>query len=262
MTSLLSTFLQPFTSHKYLLYQLLLREIKARYKQSILGYAWVIVNPLVQMLLYTFVFSLVFKFPTAVPYPLYLLAALLPWTFLQAGIASSTTSLVDNSTLLKKVAFPREIIPYAAVSAKLIDFGFASSIFAVLMLVYGIMPGNLVWMYGVLLLIQLILVVGIGLILSACNLLYRDIQYVTNLLLLVWMYLTPVVYPLALVPEKYHWWYELNPMVGLVEGYRAVLFGQPLESGIIWWALSSSVVIFIVGYVMFKKLEKIFADVV
>jgi lipopolysaccharide transport system permease protein len=259
---MIATLIKPLTSHKYLLLQLIQREIKARYKQSIIGYFWVIINPLAQMLVYTFVFSVIFRFPTEIPYPLFLLAALLPWTLLQSVIGSATTSLVVNEVLLKKVAFPREIIPYSAVIAKLIDFAFASAIFIVLMLYYGIPVTLSVLWFIPLFVVQIILMTGLSLLLSTFNLFYRDIQYLTNLLLMIWMYLTPVVYPLAMVPERYLWLYKLNPMVGIVEGYRASLFNFAFEHTIIYWSAGVSIVLFVLGFMVFKKSEKVFADIV
>lgn len=257
-----NNFFSPFKSYKYLLYQLIQREIKARYKQSIIGYFWVLINPLSQMIVYTFVFSIVFRFPTEIPYPLFLFAALLPWTFIQSSITSGTTSLVVNEVLLKKVAFPREIIPYSVVSAKLIDFFFSSIIFILLMFIYEIPFTKSALFIIPLFLLQIVLATGITLLLSAFNLFYRDIQYLTNLVLMIWMYMTPVVYPLSLVPIEYVWLYKLNPMVGIIEGYRAAIFGFEFEPTIIYWSAFISILIFIFGFSVFKKTEKVFADIV
>ncbi len=254
--------IQPFVTHKYLLLQLVQREIKARYKQSIIGYFWVVLNPLAQMLVYTFVFSIVFRFPSEIPYPLFLFAALLPWTQLQTTISAATNSLVSNDVLLKKVAFPREVIPYSVVISKLLDFIFASLIFIIMMVLYK-QPFLLSSLYFfALFFVQIILMTGISLLLSALNLFYRDIQYLTTLVLMIWMYMTPVVYPLSLVPAEYIWIYKLNPMVGLIEGYRSALFGFPFETSIISWSVFISLALFIIGFVVFKRTEKVFADVV
>jgi lipopolysaccharide transport system permease protein len=253
---------KPLVSHKYLLYQLIQREIKARYKQSIIGYFWVLLNPLSQMLVYTFVFSVVFRFPTDIPYPIFLFVALLPWTLLQGVIISGTSSLVENKILLKKVAFPREIIPYSALLAKLIDFFFASIIFILLMAFYKIPFASTSFLFFPLFLIQVILMTGLSLLLATFNLFYRDIQYLVNLVLMIWMYLTPIVYPLAMVPEDYLFLYKLNPMVGIIEGYRSALFGFKFEFNIIYWSLFVSLFIFILGFHTFKKSEKVFADIV
>lgn len=255
--------LLPLLSHKYLLYQLTQREIKARYKQSIIGYAWVLLNPLAQMLVYTFVFSVVFRFPTGgIPYPIFLFVALLPWTTLQLTLNSATQSLVNNSILLKKVWFPREIIPYSVVISKLIDFVFSSFIFIILMIFYKVPFQATSIIFIPLFLSQTILITGMSLMLSTFNLFYRDIQYLTNLLLMIWMYMTPIVYPLSMVPERYLFLYKLNPMVGIIEGYRSALFGNPFEWNIILLGVMNSFLIFILGFYIFKKSEKVFADIV
>lgn len=259
---MLRTFLQPFTSYKYLLYQLTQREIKARYKQSIIGYFWVLLNPLAQLAVYSFVFSIVFAFPAPIPYPIFLFSALLPWTFFQNALMSATQSLVVNDSLLKKISFPREIIPYSVVFSKVVDFLFSSLVFILFLFVYQVMPASSWWIVLILFGIQVFLTVGLSLFLSAANLFYRDIQYLANLLIMLWMYMSPIVYPVSMVPQKYLWLYKLNPLVGIIEGYRSALFGYPFEWSIIIWSGVSSIVIFVVSYVLFKKVERVFADVV
>jgi len=259
---MLATILKPFTSHKYLLFQLIQREVKSRYKQSVIGYFWVILSPLAQMMVYTFVFSIVFKFPTEIPYPLFLFAALLPWTLLQSTITTATNSLVSNDILLKKVSFPREIIPYSVIFAKIIDFVFSSIIFIAMMMLYKVSFSNTTLIFFPIFFIQIILMTGISLMFSTFNLFYRDIQYLANLIMLIWMYLTPIVYPLSLVPNKFIWIYKLNPMVGIVEGYRSALFGFPFETTIIYWSAFISFLILILGFIIFKRSEKVFADIV
>jgi ABC-type polysaccharide/polyol phosphate export permease len=260
---MLKKFLLPITSYKFLLYQLTLREIKARYKQSFVGYAWVLLNPLAQLLVYSFVFSIVFHFPTNnVPYIVFLYAGLLPWTLLQSSISSATQSLVENASLLKKVSFPREVIPYATIVAKIVDFGFSAILFLGMALLMRAPLSPTIIFFIPIFVIQLLLTAGLSLMLAALNLFYRDIQYLTNLMLMLWMYMTPIVYPLSLVPLKYVWLYKLNPMVGVMEGYRSAIFGYPFETVIILWAGGVSLAIFIVGYILFKRSEKHFADVV
>jgi lipopolysaccharide transport system permease protein len=252
----------PFRSYKYLLIQLTQREIKARYKQSIVGYAWVILNPLAQLVVYSFVFSVVFRFPTNnVPYIVFLYAALLPWTFSQNAISSATQSLVENASLLKKVAFPREVIPYASVVAKIVDFLFSALLFIGMILILHVkLAPTAIWfipIFGV----QLVLTAAVSLLLSTFNLFYRDIQYLTNLILMLWMYMTPIVYPLSLVPKQYVYIYKLNPLVGIIEGYRSALFGYPFEPTIIFWAAGCAGVFFLFSYWVFKRNERVFADV-
>jgi len=257
-----ATFLVPFISYKYLLVQLTLREIKARYKQSFIGYMWIILNPLSQLLVYSFVFSIVFTSPTNnVPYVLFLYAALLPWIFTQTTVTSATQSLVENAGLLRKVSFPREVIPYSIVLSKIIDLLFSIVVFSIFMIVFNTQFASTTWLVIPIFLIQLFLTTGIALLLSACNLFYRDIQYLANLLIMLWMYMTPIVYPLSLVPDKYIWFYKLNPMVGIMEGYRSAIFNYPFETTIIYWSAFISIVFFVFTFIVFKRLERSFADI-
>jgi len=259
---MIRTLFLPFRSYKYLLLQLTQREIKARYKQSFVGYLWVVLNPLAQLLVYSFVFSVVFRFPTNnVPYIIFLYAGLLPWGLFQGSLATATQSLVDNAPLIRKVAFPREVIPYSVILAKIVDFCVSAAIFVVMMIIFRV-PFAQTSIYLVpLFLTQLFLTTGIALMLSAANLFYRDIQYLANLLLMLWMYMTPVVYPLSLVPSKYVWLYKLNPMVGIIEGYRSALFQYPFEWTIIYWSMGIALITFCIGFYLFKKSEKVFADI-
>ncbi len=260
---MLKTFLLPITSFKFLLYQLTLREIKARYKQSFVGYAWVVLNPLSQILVYTFVFSIVFRFPqTDVPYVIFLCAGILPWGFMATSISQATQSLVEHGSLLRKVAFPREVIPYSVVIAKLADLLISAAIFFILALILKARLAPTAPIFLVLFALQVILTSGISLFLASANLFYRDIQHLTTLILMIWMYLTPVVYPMSLVPAQYLWLYQLNPMVGIIQGYRSALFGYPFEVTAILWAAFASIFIFVTGFYFFKKTERVFADIV
>lgn len=256
-------FIKPFLYYKYLLYQLTLREIKGRYKQSFVGYFWVLLNPLLQLIVYSFVFSVIFRFPLDnIPYPLFLFAGLLPWIYFQTSLTAATLSLIDNANLIKKVNFPRETLPYSVISSKAIDFFFASTLFLIFIIFNHVEITPTILLILPLLLLQVILMAGLSLLVSAFNLFYRDVQHLVNLLLLLWMYLTPVVYPLSLVPQAYVWLYKLNPMVGIIEGYRSALFGLEFDSGTILLSSISSIIIFILSYWIFKRSEKVFADIV
>lgn len=228
-----------------------------------MGYAWVLFNPLMQLLVYSFVFSFIFRFHTAnIPYSIFLFVGLLPWIYLQVTLTTAATCLVDDGDLLKKVAFPREVLPYAVVASKGVDFVFSILILAIFMFFYHIpFESTSVFILPILLL-QLFLMTGLSLIISAANLFYRDIQYLNALFIMIWMYLSPVVYPLSLVPQKYIWIYRLNPMVGIIEGYRAALFNEKFDFQTIISSIVVSLLIFIIGFVFFKKSERIFADIV
>jgi len=237
--------------------------MKARYKQSVLGYAWVILNPLAQMLVMAFVFSHIVRFPDlGLPYALYLYCGLLPWNLFASTMTSTTNSLVDNRSLLSKVYFPREIFIVSSLTARLVDFALASSVFVLFMLFYRVeVSWQLLWFVPILA-VQLIFTFGLSLITSAFNLFYRDIQYLLNLILIIWMYLTPVIYPVELMPASYRWIFSLNPMAVLINAYRQVILagGAPNLSSLAL-ALLISLGVVLVGYKIFKKLEGVFADV-
>lgn len=260
---MLQQLIKPFLHYKYLLYQLTLREIKGRYKQSIIGYFWILLSPLLQLLVYSFVFSVIFRFPlNNIPYPVFLLAGLLPWIYFQTSISAATLSLIDNSNLIKKVNFPHETLPYSIITSKAIDFFFASLLFLVFMLLWNITIQTSMIFLLPLFIVQVILMTGLSLLVSTFNLFYRDIQYLVSLLLMLWMYLTPIVYPLSLVPDNYVQIYKLNPMVGIIEGYRSAIFNLEFDLGTIYLSAIFSILLFFLGYWIFKRSEKVFADIV
>ncbi len=260
---MLGQFFLPFLHYKYLLSQLILREIKSRYKQSILGYAWIIFNPLIQLLVYSFVFSVIFRFPTEnIPYSIFLFVGLLPWIYFQTSLSSSALVLVDNSNLLKKVNFPREVLPYSIICAKSVDLFFSSLLLIIFFIYYSLSISINIFYIVPFFILQVILMSGLSLFLSAANLFYRDIQYVTNLMLLMWMYLTPILYPITLIPKNELWFYKLNPMVGIIEGYRFAVFASPLDLSATIMSIIISIIIFLLGFFVFKRSEKVFADIV
>jgi len=248
-----------------LLWQMTVREIKSRYKQSILGYFWVILNPLAQMLVMSFAFSLVLRIPTRahqnIPYSLFLFTALLPWNLFQNSLSSATNSLVVNSNLLTKIYFPRTILVLSAIIAKIIDFLFATIILVGFLIVFRLPVSiHIIWIIPIFF-IQQLLTLGLSLFLAAANLLYRDIQYLLGLILTLWLYLTPVIYPVDLVPDKYRFLYQLNPMAVIINAYRQTILGQnPPNYTSIATALIVSSLFLIGGLAYFKSQEKIFAD--
>lgn len=253
-----------FREYKELLAELTKREIKARYKQSILGYAWVILNPFFQMLVMAFVFSKILRITNlSVPYALFLYVGLLPWNLFATSIGSSMNSLVENGSLLTKIYFPREIFVISTILAKIVDFLLASMVLIVFFIYFhqSISP-NILWIIPIFF-IQQLFTYGLSLILSALNLFYRDIQYLFGLVLLIWMYLTPVIYPTEMFPSKYQWIFKLNPMAVLINAYRQVMLGGGMPNltslGI---ALLLSIIMVVGGYQVFKRSEGLFADVV
>jgi lipopolysaccharide transport system permease protein len=244
--------------------ELTLREIKSRYKQSVLGYAWVILNPFFQMLVMAFVFSIILRFPTiGTPYAIFLYVGLLPWNLFAASLTSSTNALVGNASLLTKIYFPREIFIISTTLAKIVDFFLASTVFILFMVIYQQpVTWNVLWFIPIFL-IQQLFTYGLSLILSSINLFYRDIQYVLSLVVMIWMYLTPVIYPTEIFPDQYKWIFQLNPMAVIINAYRQVILGGGMPNlmslGI---ALGLSLFIVFIGRSIFKKLEGVFADVV
>lgn len=256
--------LHTLLSYRELIRELTTREIKARYKQSILGYAWVMLNPLFQMIVMAFVFSTLLRVSiTGTTYPLFLYVGLLPWTLFASSLQSSSGVLIDNASLIRKIYFPREIFILSTMIAKLVDFFLASTIFILFFMVFGQTPHWTIILFLPLLFIQFIFTYGIALVLSASNLLYRDIQYVLNLLLMVWLYLTPVMYPSEIIPPQYSFIHTFNPMAHLITAYRqAILYGEVPS---FTFMIGMSVVAFTVlaiGHAFFKKVEGIFADIV
>jgi len=248
-----------------LLWQITAREVKARYKQSVLGYFWVILNPLAQMLVMSFAFSLILRIPTNaapnIPYSIFLFVALLPWTLFTNSLSSAAGSLVASSNLITKIYFPRTILVISTITAKIIDFFFAISVLIVYMLIYQIpVTWNLLWVIPIFL-IQQIFTLGLSLFFAAANLLYRDIQYLLSMILLLWMYATPVIYPADIVPDRFRIFFQVNPMAVIVNAYRQVILaGAPPKYTSLIIALIFSIVTLLIGFSYFKSREKIFAD--
>jgi len=252
-----------FTTWKDLLKQLVAREIKARYKQSVLGYAWVLLVPLVKLIVMSVVFSFFFRVKTdPIPYPLFLFAALVPWTFTANGIAAATSSLVANGNLITKIKLPKEIFPVSAILVKGVDF-LLSLVVLVLLMIYFQFPFQLTLLYlPIIFLIQFLLVMGVSLFLSAINVFYRDVENVLDVFLMVWMYLTPVIYPPEFIPEQFRQLFNMNPMMGITNAYRNVMLwgvAPPLES--FGYAVVISLLLFFGGFFFFKNRARYFADV-
>lgn len=251
--------------YRELLWQLTSREIKARYKQSVLGYFWVIFNPLSQMLVMSFAFSVVLRIPTYtsehIPYSIFLFTALLPWNLFSNSLASAASSLVNNSSLVTKIYFPRSVLPISTILAKLVDFAFASLILIVYLVSYQIpISLNILWIFPIFI-IQQIFTAGLSLFFAAANLIYRDIQYLLTLILSLWMYVTPVLYPTNLVPDNLKFIFQLNPMSVIINAYRqAILTSQAPNMSSMLIALFLSLITIYFGLSFFKQNEKTFAD--
>lgn len=242
----------------------ILREIKIRYKQSVLGGAWAILQPLSLMLIFTLVFSFFVRIDTGgLPYPIFAYTALLPWTTFATAISFGVPSLVQNMNLITKINFPREILPIACVCAGLVDLALGFVVFAVLLAVYHI-PPTLTWLWVPLIfLIQLVLTLGVTLFAAAVNVFYRDVRFIVPLALQLWLYATPVIYPLNAVPAWMRPWYALNPMAGIIDGYRrTLLLAQPPSAAYLVTALAVALVLVVLAYAYFKRVEWQFADLI
>lgn len=240
------------------------RELTVRYKQSFLGFVWVIINPFMQMLIMSFVFSYVFKFNMpGVPYPIFMYAGLLPWIFFTGCINSSMSALVDGAGLIKKIYFPREILIIATILAKSFDFALSLIVFFLLMWFYQIPITWHIIFFIPIFIIQTLLIFGLGMILSVLNLFYRDIQYLVTLMLTLLFYLTPVLYQTESFPEKFRWIFKFNPMSVFINAYRQILLAHDVPKwGSLGIGVVISLVIFVIAYRFFKKAEGTFADMV
>jgi lipopolysaccharide transport system permease protein len=257
-------YVRTLCRYRYLLWMWTLRETKVRYKQSILGGAWAILQPLSLAIIFTVVFSLFARMPTdGVPYPIFAYVALLPWTLLSTSVSFGIPSLVNSMNLVTKAQFPREILPLGVIGAALVDFGVASTIFAVMMVFYKVpMHWTLVWV-PVLIFVQILLILGVTLLGSAVNVFFRDVRFVVPLGIQLWLYATPVIYPVSLVPERLRTLYMLNPMAGLISSYRRVVLqgSHPVPQDL-GQAVLVAGVLCIGGYWFFKRVERRFADII
>ena len=255
--------LREIWAYRDLLYFLAWRDVKVRYKQTALGAAWALLQPLFLMVIFTFLFGRVAKVPVPVPYPIFAFCGLLPWQLFAFGLMQSSNSLVQNQHLISKVYFPRLIVPLASVIAGLLDFAIAFVLLLGMMVYYGVSPG-----YGMLLLPLFVLLAVLtsltaGIWLSAVNVRYRDVQHTIGFLVQFWMLATPVGYPSSVVPPRWHWVLGLNPMAGVVEGFRWALLGRGEKPGVMLAVSVGMVVLLLIaGLHYFRKVEKTFADII
>jgi lipopolysaccharide transport system permease protein len=248
--------------HRELLFFLTWRDVRLRYKQTALGVMWAIIQPVAPMLIFTLVFGRLFDVPADGPYPLFAFAGLLPWTYFANAVNNSTTSVVSSANLITKVYFPRMIIPGAATLAALMDFVIGLGVLALLMIWYGVQ-----WHFSLLLLpllvaVTTVLALGVGMFFAGLTVQYRDVRHAMPFLLQFWMFATPIIFPSRVVPEWWQWAVTLNPMAGIIENFRAVLFGRPLD----WLALgfSTAIAAAILTYAAFsfRRFERKFADLI
>lgn len=255
--------LRELWAYRELLWVLTERDIKVRYKQTVLGAAWAVIQPLMLMVVFSVFFGRLAKMPSdGIPYPIFAYCALLPWTFFANALSSSAGSVVGSSNLISKVYFPRLIVPLSSIGSWLVDFGIATLILLGLMLYYGIGWSWNLLATPLLLLATVFAALGAGTLLAALTVAYRDFRYVIPFMLQFWMFATPIVYPATLVPERWQWVLHLNPMAGLVEGFRAAFLGRPFDLSALSLSIAVAVALFIVGIAYFEKVERRFADIV
>jgi lipopolysaccharide transport system permease protein len=256
--------LRELWEFRELLYFLTWRDIKVRYKQTVLGAAWAIIQPVFTMIVFSLFFGKLAKIPSdGVPYPIFAYAALVPWTFFANALSQSSNSVVSSANLVRKVYFPRLAIPISSVISGVVDFAIAFAVLILMMLMYGIVPTANVVFLPLLLLLAFTTSLGVGLWLSALNAQFRDVRYIIPFLTQFWMFSTPIAYPSSLLEEKWRVIYGLNPMVGVVEGFRWALLGTDTAPGpmILVSALVSCGLV-ISGAFYFRRMERTFADVV
>ncbi len=250
--------------YRELLYFFVWRDIKIRYKQTAVGAAWAVFQPLMTMAVFSLFFGKLAKIPSnGLPYPVFYFSALLPWTYFSGALQNATSVVVEQQRVITKVYFPRLVLPLSAIVAGLVDFSIGFVIFLVMMAYYRIAPILAIFFFPLFLLMAVLTALGVGLFLSALNAVYRDVRYVLPFLVQFWMFVSPVAYPSSLVPQRWRWLYELNPMAGVIEGFRWSLTGKGQPPGILL-AISASMVVLLVvaGTVYFQKMEGTIADVV
>ncbi|MGV3721639.1 MAG: ABC transporter permease [Actinomycetota bacterium] len=248
-----------------LLYFLTWRDVKIRYKQTVLGGAWALLQPFATMVVFSVFFGRLAGLENrtgGVPYPIYVYAGLLAWTFFANAITASSNSLVGSSNLISKVYFPRLIIPLAAVGAGLVDFLVSSLLLLAMMAYYQISPtAQLLWI-PLFLLGTVLTATGVGMLLSALTVSYRDFRYVVPFMVQLWLFISPVIYPVTIVPEGWRWVLALNPMTGFIGGFRAAFLGRPIEWTHLLISAAIAIAVFLIGATYFRSVERRFADII
>lgn len=254
--------LRELWAYRELLYFLVWRDIKVRYKQTLLGAAWAVLQPFLTMVVFSVFFGWLAKVPSdGYPYPLFAYTALLPWQLFAYALNESSASLVSNQRLITRVYFPRLAVPIAGVLSGLVDFGIAFLVLLGMMLYYGVMPSPRLLILPLFLLLALLSALAVGLWFSALNVIYRDVRYVIPFLTQFWLFLTPIAYPSSLLPAWLKPFYFLNPMVGVVEGFRWALLGSQSQVGAMIWVSAGMVVLLLIGgLIYFRRMESRFAD--
>jgi lipopolysaccharide transport system permease protein len=250
-------------AYRELLWVLASRDVRVRYKEAVLGAAWAIIRPLTTMAIFSVIFGTFAHIPSdGLPYPVFVFAGLLPWTFFSSAVATSGQSLVGSGHLVSKVYFPRLIIPLASCGSALADLVVSTSILLAMMAWYGVGWTAHLLAAPLLVLALLVATVGVGTLLAALTVAYRDFTHLTPFILQVWMYVTPVIFPVTVVPPQWRWLLLLNPMTGVVDGFRSAFLARPFDMQAIGISLFVSAVVFALGIAYFEKVERRFADII
>ncbi|HSX24573.1 MAG TPA: ABC transporter permease [Candidatus Andersenbacteria bacterium] len=254
---------QELYTYRDLLYFLAWRNVKVRYKQTAIGAAWAIVQPVMNMIVFSVFFGALAKVPSdGLPYPIFVYAGLLPWTFFSNVIRMAGNSVVEDEKLITKVYFPRLIIPASVAGVELLDFCIAFLIYILMMLYYHIPITSQILAIPILLVIMIIAALGVGLILSALTVTYRDFRYVLPFAIQLAMYVSPVIYPVSIVPQQWRFLLALNPMSGIIDAFRSALLGKPFDFLTLGISTLVALIVFTAGVVYFQKLERAFADII
>jgi lipopolysaccharide transport system permease protein len=256
--------LRELWAARELLYFFVWRDIKVRYKQTAMGAAWAVLQPFMTMLVFSLFFGTLAKIPSqGLPYPVFYYSALLPWMYFATALQNATNVVVEQQRVITKVYFPRLVLPISAVLSGLLDFAISFLVFLGMMVWYHIKPGPELLLFPVFLLLAVLTALGVGLWLSALNAIYRDVRYVLTFLVQFWMFASPVAYPSSLVPERWRWLYGLNPMAGVIEGFRWALTGHGQPPTPLLAASSGAVLLLVIGGMLyFQRMEGTIADVV
>jgi len=257
-------FIRELWRYRELLYFFAWREIKLRYRQASFGIAWAIIQPLFTMILFSLVFGRLARMPSnGIPYPLFCYCALVPWTYFSSVLGIGSNSLVSNDSLITKVYFPRVLLPAGVAVAGLLDFVMGSLFLVGMMFYYHVRPGWGLLLSPFVILVMVLLTTGVSMIMAAANVRYRDVRYALPFVIQLWMFATPIIYPITMIPQRFRAILALNPCWGMVDGFRACIFpGQPFDFKLIWMSVGMAVAVFVGGAYYFSRAEKSFADVI
>lgn len=253
---------RELVGHRELLYFMVWRDVKVRYTQTVLGVVWAVLQPVLTMVIFTVIFGKLVKVPSdGYPYAVFVYAGLLPWTFFSNSLGQGGLSLVNQQGLLTKIYFPRLFVPTSSVGAAMVDFAISFAIYAVVLAVYGIVPGVGIVFLPLLVVLTVMATLGFVYSLSALTVTYRDFRYIIPFMVQVMMYLSPVIYPVSIFPKEYQWVLALNPMAGIIDGYRSAILGKEWNFTTLGVSSAVTVLLFFYGLFYFRKTERRFADI-